>query len=82
MRSRATPRYAPYHDHLGDMLFALGRKDAAREEWQAALRLDPPDAGDDWDRAAVVKKLAALQPANTDELGGRNSTAPTISPLR
>ena len=74
--------YAPYHDHLGDMLLALGRKDAALEEWQTALRLDPPDAGDDWDRAAVVKKLAALQPANADESGGRDSTAPTITPLR
>ena len=74
--------YAPYHDHLGDMLFALGRKKEAGEEWQAALRLDPPGPGDGWDRAAVIKKLAALQPATTDELGGRDSTAPTISPLR
>ena len=75
-------KYAPFHDHLGDILLALGHKEGAIEEWQTALGLDPPDPGDDWDRPAVIKKLAALQPAGADEPAGRDSTAPTISPLR
>jgi len=74
--------YAPYHDHLGDILLALGRQDKAAAEWQTALGLDPPDASDGWDRVAVVKKLAALAPDKVEAPGGRDSTEPTIGPVR
>ena len=75
-------KYAPYHDRLGDILVALGRKAEAGAEWQTALRLDPPDAGDLWDRAAVVRKLGAFAPEPAEESGGRDPTGPTISPIR
>jgi TPR repeat protein len=73
-------QYAPYHDHLGDILLALGHKDRAATEWQKALDLAPPDPGNDWDRNAVVKKLAAFTSDNAQEQSAADPTAPTISP--
>ncbi len=75
--------YAPYHDHRGDILLALGRQDDAATEWRRALDLEPPDPGDDWDRDAVVKKVGALAPARAaDEPSPSDPNAPTISPAR
>jgi TPR repeat protein len=75
-------RYAPYHDHLGDILLALGRKDGAAAEWQTTLGLEPPDPSEGWDRDAVVKKLAGLGSDKADEPTGRDQTEPTIGPVR
>jgi TPR repeat protein len=75
-------KYAPYHDHLGDILLALGHKDRAATEWQKALELDPPDPTDDWDRNAVVKKVAAFTGEKAQEQSDIDPTAPTISPVR
>jgi len=51
--------YAPFHDRLGDIYAALGRRDDARAEWQKALSLPLPDADrePDWDRDRVARKL-------------------------
>ena len=75
-------QYAPYHDHLGDILLALGHKDRAATEWQKALDLDPPDPADDWDREAVVKKLAAFASEKPREQEVADPNAPTIGLVR
>jgi TPR repeat protein len=51
--------FAPFHDRLGDIYAALGRKDEARAEWQKALDLPAPDAdrNPEWNRDAVAGKL-------------------------
>lgn len=58
--AKLSPDYAPFHDRLGDIYAALGRKDEAAAEWRKALALPDPGSGDDgWDRRAINRKLRA-----------------------
>src|SRR5206468_11565149 len=66
---KGNDKYAPFHDHLGDILLRLGRRPAAIAAWKEALRLPAPDAGDEWDRQAVAKKLG-LSPPDAQAAGG------------
>jgi TPR repeat protein len=79
---RGDDKYAPYHDHLGDILLAVGDSERAATEWQKALDRQPPESGDDWDRDAVVKKLASLTRQKDQEQSVADPTAPTITPVR
>jgi TPR repeat protein len=56
------PDFSPYHARLGDIYAALGRAQDARAEWQMALDLPEPSFFDpEWDRAALIRKLAGTR---------------------
>jgi Tfp pilus assembly protein PilF len=38
------PDYADPHSNMGSVFMQLGNKDAAREQFEAALRIDPDSA--------------------------------------
>src|SRR5262249_50890958 len=52
------PKLTSAHRHLGNIYLRKGRPEAAREEYQACLTLDPNDK----QAAAALKKLEATTP--------------------
>ena len=72
--------YAPFHDRLGDILAALGRRDEAVASWKRAINLPDPAGDDLWSRAAVYLKISP--PGEDSVSGDRGSSEPSISPSR
>src|SRR5262249_5899261 len=52
---QAIPEEPVVHDHLGDLYWALGRRDEAVRAWQEALRLGSEDG------EAIRKKIAGAE---------------------
>jgi len=56
--TKAMPDEPVVHDHLGDLYWALGRRDEAVQSWQEALRLGSTDG------AAIRKKISRSPPSS------------------